>query len=112
MTPSFIISAVLVNEFLLTRLLRGVTYTICNGIGKDRFLLTRLLRGVTRTTGRSNHTILFLLTRLLRGVTVVGLPGIHVEAISTHTPLARRDLHEAFYGVIRSNFYSHASCEA
>ena len=34
------------------------------------------------------------------------------EKISTHTPLARRDVKPARYAFITINFYSHAPCEA
>ena len=100
-------------EFLLTRLLRGVTVKGEKKPKEEKFLLTRLLRGVTAAAGRqprrrgiSTHTPLarrdddvgvfvnshfkFLLTRLLRGVT-----GTKAAVVKTAT-----------------NFYSHASCEA
>ena len=54
----------------------------------------------------------FLLTRPMRGATIPCLYLIFFESISTHTPLARRDVVSICreYGV--SDFYSHASCEA
>ena len=59
----------------------------------EEFLLTRLLRGVT-CTGRLwiMQYSLFLLTRLLRGVTKKRCATKKFLKISTHTPLARRDL--------------------
>ena len=55
--------------FLLTRLLRGATSIARSALGKIKFLLTRLLRGATKLPALSSSWI----------------------AISTHTPLARRD---------------------
>ena len=37
---------------------------------------------------------------------------IIIICISTHTPLARRDLNREIYAQGNANFYSHASCEA
>ena len=58
------------------------------------FLLTRLLRGVTTSGSRAFTAGRFLLTRLLRGVTVPIVRIARQLNISTHTPLARRDLNE------------------
>ena len=78
---------------------------------------------------------LFLLTRPLRGVTILSNASLLSTLISTHTPLARRDvftiarsvyfnpflLTRPLRGVttknlshvfIDSDFYSHAPCEA
>ena len=57
-----------------------------------KFLLTRLLRGVTTVFFISDNNNEFLLTRLLRGVTIGTDNPIRVDCISTHTPLARRDV--------------------
>ena len=77
----------------------------------------------------------FLLTCLLRGMTGYSDADIAYILISTHMPLARHDgmdLHAAevqpaflltcllrgmtlgrtWHGILSSNFYSHASCEA
>ena len=56
-------------SFLLTRLLRGVTFALQRQACAQQFLLTRLLRGVTSTVRTASWPRLFLLTRLLRGVT-------------------------------------------
>ena len=56
--------------------------------------------------------ISFLLTRLLRGATKVALDYGLIEPISTHAPLARRDVNRAFIFINPINFYSRASCEA
>ena len=56
--------------------------------------------------------LLFLLTRLLRGATGF-LNGLTENGkISTHTPLARRDELASYDELWRTDFYSHASCEA
>ena len=81
------------NTFQLTRLLRGVTLDSVNHTKCVMFQLTRLLRGVT--TGNiavEIRTRQFQLTRLLRGVTVYIRLAVKVFSVSTHTPLARRDL--------------------
>ena len=77
--------------FLLTRLLRGVTFNYALTSPDKEFLLTRLLRGVTDTPNHiichntiSTHTPLARRDQLYV-VLVVG------REISTHTPLARRD---------------------
>ena len=54
----------------------------------------------------------FLLTRLLRGATPLLFISCHGPPISTHTPLARRDLDSLSKKSVWYNFYSHASCEA
>ena len=55
---------------------------------------------------------LFLLTCLLRGMTLMFSPSRSPGNISTHMPLARHDLSLPEISIPRSNFYSHASCEA
>ena len=54
----------------------------------------------------------FLLTRLLRGATLRMAFQIQKMYISTHTPLARRDLPDLKEFRSITHFYSHASCEA
>ena len=76
------------------------------------FLLTRLMRGVTKVLSRKVADIKFLLTRLMRGVTNALLRLSSHTDISTHTPHARRDLYAGLAIYNRLNFYSHASCEA
>ena len=123
-------------EFLLTRLLRGATLPrTAQSTMSGKFLLTRLLRGATFLYWRFAYRIRyfysrascearpaskiafvlsesFLLARLLRGATTplceYKLSGI----ISTHAPLARRDLIIYQYRLVDGNFYSRASCEA
>ena len=56
-----------------------------------QFLLTRLLRGVTGHGHLLDGLRAFLLTRLLRGVTSERTRFPVAFTISTHTPLARRD---------------------
>ena len=56
-----------------------------------QFLLTRLSRGVTRSLSRPKLLDGFLLTRLSRGVTGNCHNNLSIHDISTHTPLARRD---------------------
>ena len=84
--------------------------------------------------GNAGTAEAFLLTRLLRGATCFFRSRFQNNCISTHTPLARRDLPESFKCLfqqisthtplarrdvvfacktcVRKNFYSHASCEA
>ena len=59
-----------------------------------QFLLTRLLRGVTLLISPPLPILLFLLTRLLRGVTGFLIWLAIIPLISTHTPLARRDTNQ------------------
>ncbi len=77
-----------------------------------KFLLTRLLRGVTFAPSSNGKQGPFLLTRLLRGVTGLFRRRKNRFAISTHTPLARRDAGVVVFRAFSVNFYSHASCEA
>ena len=79
------------NQFLLTRLSRGVTYNHQHIILTGKFLLTRLSRGVTCAANIDAIFFRFLLTRLSRGVTYPHAVRGTYEVISTHTPLARRD---------------------
>ena len=77
-----------------------------------RFLLTRLLRGATEHGGRNDEKLRFLLTRLLRGATLARSFRWRSRLISTHTPLARRDIAYSVTSGLNADFYSHASCEA
>ena len=78
--------------FLLTRPLRDVTYLLQINKRYFRFLLTRPLRDVTRN-GRHRHEYFrFLLTRPLRDVTDRFPDRSDIVCISTHTPLAGRDM--------------------
>ena len=79
-------------QFLLTRLSRGVTDWTRRGEAFLKFLLTRLSRGVTRRSYQNAAEKKFLLTRLSRGVTTSNKFAKWFRTISTHTPLARRDL--------------------
>ena len=123
-------------SFLLTRLLRGATVDrALIFIDPVRFLLTRLLRGATydpkylpqrldnfysrascearlRSIRRSIYLDQFLLTRLLRGATVEDDSSWEMYDISTHAPLARRDVPGERDRHHVRNFYSRASCEA
>ena len=114
--------------------MRGVTLIFDLMNIMIEFLLTRLMRGVTGVDYReipctviSTHTpharrdrtrffdlanILFLLTRLMRGVTRCKVLLEMMPNISTHTPHARRDIMYFPPFVALENFYSHASCEA
>ena len=123
-------------KFLLTRPLRGAT---CQDGRQERwiilFLLTRPLRGATGTFGFDiTLYIEFLLTRPLRGATGPDRHGNNRSRISTHTPLAGRDIyvnddgsatiistHTPLAGrdvvwscktLQNNNFYSHAPCGA
>ena len=80
------------NAFLLTRLSRGVTLLQVRRASLILFLLTRLSRGVTIMTAAPLTKVIFLLTRLSRGVTGRYTVMQRQHVISTHTPLARRDV--------------------
>ena len=58
---------------------------------QQQFLLTRLMRGVTPHLPQSYTKKTFLLTRLMRGVTRKPYIFYLFLVISTHTPHARRD---------------------
>ena len=62
--------------------------------------------------GNGSVRFRFLLTRLLRGATDYRYKPSIVTGISTHAPLARRDLCVARYEHTYQHFYSRASCEA
>ena len=78
----------------------------------EGFLLTRLSQGVTAGRHREQCQNRFLLTRLSQGVTVAMVTAAGEAIISTHTPLARRDVHQVFRQFLKSDFYSHASRKA
>ena len=99
--------------FLLTRLSQGVTPPPQSPVHRLwKFLLTRLSQGVTKRGNNaevrrdiSTHTP--LARRDLRpGLTSNKIP------ISTHTPLARRDLQLIMTILSHMHFYSHASRKA
>ena len=99
-------------KFLLTRPSRGATLNRQKERLTYSFLLTRLLRGATAAGRLFLLTGVFLLTRLLRGATAVEIVVDGGGAISTHTPLARRDLISFCLFIGQDDFYSHASYEA
>ena len=76
------------------------------------FLLTCLLRGMTFSFSTPFLIYVFLLTCLLRGITphVTDIDNIHW--VYTHMPLAMHDLLVPLGSRPDSRFYSHASCEA
>ena len=84
---------VLCGGFLLTRLMRGVTAAAMEHPMVKAFLLTRLMRGVTKGHLLPCHCCKFLLTRLMRGVTKRLVNIDNNTEISTHTPHARRDVY-------------------
>ena len=122
-------------EFLLTRLLRGATATAPSEISginisthtphagrdPDNQMATtwqpdfyshasceaRLLGVETNITNWQ-----FLLTRLLRGATKQDIVRECAHWISTHTPLARRDVCYTHRQDAKRHFYSHAPCGA
>ena len=78
--------------FLLTRLMRGVTFTQKDYI--VRFVISTHTPHARRDAPSSVAGTLrcvFLLTRLMRGVTTLVKNITQQEKISTHTPHARRD---------------------
>ena len=78
--------------FLLTRPSRGATWLMPWGAVAALFLLTRPSRGATISTLSLSSTAKFLLTRPSRGETFTSTLGGTILPISTHTPLAGRDL--------------------
>ena len=79
-------------QFLLTRPLRGATRSSQPGARGQVFLLTRPLRGATQRCKNFELIPRFLLTRPLRGATYTPFRKRSAIHISTHTPLAGRDL--------------------
>ena len=75
-------------QFLLTRLIRGVTRCIPASRIIFSFLLTRLIRGVTIAQGATMRAVEFLLTRLIRGVTAKYI------SFCFHTTICRRTIYK------------------
>ena len=76
------------------------------------FLLIRLLRGATQQFHPALSQNRFLLIRLLRGATSSSVRASICSSVSTHTPLARRNVNLPYLLPDKSCFYSYASCEA
>ena len=92
--------------------MRGVTEQQQNTIKRIIFLLTRLMRGVTYVCfGRASGCRISTHTPHARRDERIGIDGEQYE-ISTHTPHARRDTQRECRAAGYWNFYSHASCEA
>ena len=72
------------------------------------FLLTRPSRDVTRLERLKISETKFLLTRPSRDVTTYGGSYMETSNISTHTPLAGRDMIAEKMEKLFENFYSHA----
>ena len=85
-----------VSVFQPTRPLRGATTSSTNCSAAQRFQPTRPLRGATVRPSPSKSINQFQPTRPLRGATVPGIVTAVVwENISTHAPLAGRDVYDA-----------------
>ena len=100
-------------EFLLTRLMRGVTeWKILYQRIYFHFYSHASCEAWHSSGSSSLWSSPFLLTRLMRGVTLHRRRMEQLLRISTHTPHARRDI--VTYGSVLTayDFYSHASCEA
>ena len=78
----------------------------------DKFLLTCLLRGMTSGKIARKGWGVFLLTCLLRGMTTTPFTKCWICPVSTHMPLARHDKDKKKLAALVDSFYSHASCEA
>ena len=102
-----------IEEFLLTRLLRGATKsTLKNCITYRISTHTPLARRDGAAEPPNRPHMRFLLTRLLRGATLL-LPQLNLKLFYFYSHAsceARRTLILYLQG--RHNFYSHASCEA
>ena len=98
--------------FQLTRPLRGATI-LPKSIARLRsFQLTRPLRGATRIGNAALQIQIFQLTRPLRGATCRRFFLDFGNFISTHTPLAGRDVHHRTAVRTERHFNSHAPCGA
>ena len=93
MTYSSLDAAAILKGFLLTCLLRGMTFSKAAWMPNIQFLLTCLLRGMTMVFSLISASLEFLLTCLLRGMTVYTYTGDNEWKVSTHMPLARHDSH-------------------
>ena len=101
------------SRFLLTRLSRGATDLFSFQLGERGDFYShasREARLISFPFQKQLNT--FLLTRLSRGATTAIGVCIGRFLISTHTPLARRDLPGRYKPIEIRNFYSHASREA
>ena len=77
-----------------------------------QFLLTRLLRGVTSRMAFAGSARRISTHTPLARRDHMSPQESGVYDISTHTPLARRDSIENMIVRLAQNFYSHTSCEA
>ena len=77
------------------------------------FLLTRLLRGATKDL-KESHAYLHISTHApLARRDISSLANApKLNDISTHAPLARRDRYSGRWSLLSGDFYSRASCEA
>ena len=98
--------------FLLTRLIRGATQEPAPKLTKTEFLLTRLIRGATGNAKIISNFLQFLLTRLIRGATSKPKTAKSSLQISTHAPHTRRDGSDTPILYVANDFYSRASYEA
>ena len=105
-------SSSMIGAFLLTCLLRGMTYDTGVIVIKHWFLLTCLLRGMTGTQASVSAIQEFLLTCLLRGMTVY--LSLSLSDIVFLLTCLLRGMTLADLGALAVDecFYSHASCEA
>ena len=96
------------NQFLLTRPSRGATSLRGRRSGRRKFLLTRPSRGATLINVLDPAKVKFLLTRPSRGATSNRRQRRRDHLISTHTPLAGRDIRNTISVLPVQHFYSHA----
>ena len=78
----------------------------------DKFLLTCLLRGMTYYIGEQLADVTISTHMPLARHDTSSRLRLIVSIISTHMPLARHDAVIGVEHVLFCDFYSHASCEA
>ena len=99
--------------FQPTRPLRGATRDLPTTVTfKKTFQPTRPLRGATMISLTNSRKHLFQPTRPLRGATHFLVGDVFSFYISTHAPLAGRDVINSTAGRIHTNFNPRAPCGA
>ena len=98
--------------FQPTRPLRGATLIRLTAAPQNLFQPTRPLRGATQSLGATGNPAAFQPTRPLRGATLAKKFSVSIHTISTHAPLAGRDVNRLRGQPQERDFNPRAPCGA
>ena len=104
---------IVVDEFQLTRLMRGVTFQPLNSISANLFQLTRLMRGVTEKYIKEREYLEYFNSHAsCEAWRKVGYTEVQINDFNSHASCEAWQIKMEQGKLWRNHFNSHASCEA